>query len=341
MDSAENVGNKPAWLDRPISAYIPRITIEHVLIVLIILGAVLSRFYDLGLRVMSHDEVNHVVPSYELYQGRGYAHDPVTHGPLQFHLVAGAYFLFGDSDFSSRVPAALFSIATIIFVIFAFRRYLGKTGALLAGVFFLVSPFMLFYGRYTRNEAFVALFGVVMLYAVLRYLETGRHTNLYLFTVALALHFTAKETAFIYTAQILIFLAVLFIRDVVKHEWPAAGKRDIFIFSMLAGLLFIGVALGAAVMDAGSGTPEAEAAAAPTIYHTVMLISLGLAAAGMVLAIVVLIWSMGWRVVKEIRSFDLLILTATMILPQLIAFPINLLGWNPLDYSQPGLIRTS
>lgn len=341
MDSAENVGNKPAWLDRPISAYIPRITIEHVLIVLIILVAVLSRFYDLGLRVMSHDEVNHVVPSYELYQGRGYAHDPVTHGPLQFHLVAGAYFLFGDSDFSSRVPAALFSIATIIFVIFAFRRYLGKTGALLAGVFFLVSPFMLFYGRYTRNEAFVALFGVVMLYAVLRYLETGRHTNLYLFTVALALHFTAKETAFIYTAQILIFLAVLFIRDVVKHEWPAAGKRDIFIFSMLAGLLFIGVALGAAVMDAGSGTPEAEAAAAPTIYHTVMLISLGLAAAGMVLAIVVLIWSMGWRVVKEIRSFDLLILTATMILPQLIAFPINLLGWNPLDYSQPGLIRTS
>ncbi len=341
MDSAVNAESKPAWLDRLISIYIPRITIEHILIVLLIIVAIVSRFYDLGLRVMSHDEVNHVVPSYELYQGRGYAHDPVTHGPLQFHLVAGSYFLFGDSDFSSRIPAALFSIATIIFVIFAFRRYLGRTGALLAGVFFLVSPYMLFYGRYTRNEAFVALFGVVMLYAVLRYLEEGRHNHLYLYTVALALHFTSKETAFIYTAQILIFLVVLFIRDVVKHEWPQGGRRDTFIFSMMTGLLFIGIALGAAVMDAGSSTTAPEAVAAPTIYHTVLLISLALAALGMLLSIVVLIWSLGWRVVREIRSFDLLILTATMILPQLIAFPINLLGWNPLDYSQTGLIRTS
>lgn len=340
MNSAENVESKPGWLDRPLYTWIPRITIDHIVIALIILMAVLSRFYAVGLRVMSHDEVNHVVPSYELYQGRGYAHDPVTHGPLQFHLVAGSYFLFGDSDFSSRIPAALFSIATIIFVIFGFRRYLGRVGALLAGAFFLVSPYMLFYGRYTRNEAFVALFGVVMLYAVLRYLEDGRHRHLYLFTVALALHFTAKETAFIYTAQILIFLAVLFIRDVVKHEWPQGGRRDFFIFSMMAGLLFVGTALGAAVMDASIKPGNAEAVAAPAVYHTVMLISLALAALGMILAIVVLLGSMGWRVVREIRSFDLLILTSTMILPQLIAFPINLLGWNPLDYSQTGMIRT-
>ncbi len=341
MDNAGDMESKPAWFDRPISSFIPKFTIQHLLIALIFVAAVVSRFYDLGLRVMSHDEVNHVVPSYELYQGRGYAHDPVTHGPLQFHLVAGSYFLFGDTDFTSRIPAALFSIATIAFVVFAFRRYLGHTGALLAGVFFLVSPYMLFYGRYTRNEAFVALFGVVMLYAVLRYLETGRHSNLYLFTAVLALHYTTKETAFIYTAQLLIFLAVLFLRDVVKHEWPQSGKRDTFIFSMMGALLFVGVALGAAVMDAGSGTAEAAAEAAPTIYYTLMLISLALAVVGMLVAVFVLIWSMGWRVVKNIRSFDLLILTITMILPQLIAFPINLAGWNPLDYSQPGLIRTS
>ncbi len=93
---------------------------------------------------MSHDEVNHVVPSYDLYQGRGYSHDPVTHGPLQFHLLAASYFLFGDTDFSSRIPSALFSITTIAFVLFAWRRFLGRTGALLAGLFFLISPFLLF-----------------------------------------------------------------------------------------------------------------------------------------------------------------------------------------------------
>jgi len=108
----------------------------------------------------------------------------------------------------------------------------------------------------------------------------------------------------------------------------------------MAGLLFVGTALGAAVMDASIKPGNAEAVAAPAVYHTVMLISLALAALGMILAIVVLLGSMGWRVVREIRSFDLLILTSTMILPQLIAFPINLLGWNPLDYSQTGMIRT-
>ena len=86
---------------------------------------------------MSHDEVNHVVPSYDLYQGRGYRHDPVTHGPFQFHIVALSYFLFGDNDFSSRIPAATFSVAAIAFVLFAFRRYLGRSGALIAGLLVL------------------------------------------------------------------------------------------------------------------------------------------------------------------------------------------------------------
>jgi len=34
-------------------------------------------------------------------------------------------------------------------------------------------------------------------------------------------------------------------------------------------------------------------------------------------------------------------LTITLILPQLVALPVNLLGFNPTDYSQAGLIRTS
>jgi predicted membrane-bound mannosyltransferase/DNA-binding beta-propeller fold protein YncE len=338
MEAAASTESKTSWLHKPVTTIFPGFTVEHLLVTLIILAAIVTRFYAVGLRVMSHDEVNHVVPSYELYQGRGYAHDPITHGPLQFHLVAASYFLMGDSDFASRVPAALFSIATVIFVLFAFRRYLGRTGALLAGLFFLVSPYMLFYGRYTRNEAFVALFGVIMLYAVLRYLETGRHTNLYLFTIVLALHFVTKETSFIYTAQLLIFLAVLFLRDVIKKQWISTSRRNLFVFTVLALLFFIAVALGAAILESGSITnPEA----ASPIYHTVMLVSLGLALAGLIVAGYELIHALGWHVVKEIRSFDLLILTITIVLPQLIAFPMNLVGFNPLDYSQTGLVRSS
>ena len=94
-----------SWLDYSIVKWLPKITTENLLAILIIALALFSRLYNVGLRVMSHDEVNHVVPSFNLYSGLGYQHDPVTHGPFQFHVVALSYFLLGDSDFSSRVPA--------------------------------------------------------------------------------------------------------------------------------------------------------------------------------------------------------------------------------------------
>jgi predicted membrane-bound mannosyltransferase len=125
-----------SWLDRPWPGSQTRLTLETLFVIVILIVTILSRFMMLETRVMSHDEVNHVVPSYDLYMGRGYAHSPVTHGPFQFHIVALSYFLLGDNDFSARVPAALFSTAAVAFVLIAYRRYLGRNGALLAGLFF-------------------------------------------------------------------------------------------------------------------------------------------------------------------------------------------------------------
>ena len=177
---------KSSWLDRSIN--LPKPSFELLLIVLILVAAIFTRFYDLGARVMSHDEVNHVVPSYELYSGNGYRHDPVTHGPFQMELVAFTYYLFGDNDFTSRIPAAIFSIAAVAFVIFGYRRYLGRTGALIAGLFFTISPYLMFYGRYTRNEGFIELFLVALLYFVMRYLEDGGMRSLYYFIISLAFY---------------------------------------------------------------------------------------------------------------------------------------------------------
>ncbi len=106
-----------SWLEKPIFKFLPALKIETVLIVVLILLAFTSRLTGLGERVMSHDEVNHVVPSWNLSEGKVYQHDPVTHGPLQFHLIALSYFLLGDTDFTSRLPHALFNVATIIFVV--------------------------------------------------------------------------------------------------------------------------------------------------------------------------------------------------------------------------------
>ena len=109
-----------SWLDFPIGGI--RWNTETLLTILILVMAVVTRFYDLGARAASHDEINHFVPSYDFYAGRGYRYDPMSHGPLQFHLIALSFALFGDSDFTARIPAAVFSIATIAVALFAFRR---------------------------------------------------------------------------------------------------------------------------------------------------------------------------------------------------------------------------
>ena len=87
--------DKTPWLQRPIHAALPAVTNEIAIFAGIILLAFVTRFYDLGTRVMSHDESLHTYFSWLLYRGQGYQHTPMMHGPYQFHIIALTYFLFG------------------------------------------------------------------------------------------------------------------------------------------------------------------------------------------------------------------------------------------------------
>src|SRR5512140_2703832 len=122
----ETKQERVSWLERPLFPTVPTLTYEVVIFAAIMVLAFISRFYNLGLRVMSHDESLHTYFSLLLYKGDGYQHNPMMHGPLQFHLIALSYFLFGASDFTARIPAALFNLATIA-LCWKWRRYLGRT----------------------------------------------------------------------------------------------------------------------------------------------------------------------------------------------------------------------
>ena len=134
------------WLERPIHLALPAITIETALFAGIILLAIVTRFYDLESRVMSHDESLHTYFSWLLYRGQGFQHTPMMHGPWQFHWIALSYFLFGVSDFTARIPAALFSIATVAMV-WPWRRYLGGTGALIFTILSLATGGWMVYAQ--------------------------------------------------------------------------------------------------------------------------------------------------------------------------------------------------
>ncbi len=344
MVSQQNTSS--SWLDAPLT-FLTRWDVEKLLVTLILFAAVFSRFYNVGLRVMSHDEVNHVVPSYSLYQGEGYRVDPVTHGPLQFHLIALSFFMLGDSDFSARVPAALFSVAAVAFVLFGFRRYLGRTGALIAGFLFLISPYLLFYGRYTRNEGIIELLMVVMIYGVLRYLDRGDFVALILLTIATVLHFTSKETAYIYVGQMLLFIGALFAWNVSRLHWNDPPQRTRFAFVIGGAIVFFLSALGLAVWKAslnptppGAGETAATPAAISGFFQVGEIVLFLLAVVFAIYGIYILLHNLGFKPIRSQRTFDLLVLLGTLVLPLLTAFPVKMLGWDPMDYSTTGIIRT-
>jgi predicted membrane-bound mannosyltransferase/DNA-binding beta-propeller fold protein YncE len=313
---------KHSWLDRPIFPNVSILTVELILFTLIIIFMAVSRLYDLGGRVMSHDESLHAYFSWLYSIGQGYQHTPTTHGPLQFHLIALTFLLLGDSDFTARLPHAIASIATVI-LLWKWRRYLGRAGTLITASLVLISPFMLYYGRYARNEVFVALLGVLTLYTILRYLETGKNRYLLLLTIATALHFTVKETAFIYTAQAFLFLCLYLVIRLMHSPWKKNSLLNGFVIGLSIGLLLFGVVIGLAIYNGINPFSGYIPAVTPLI---------SLACISFIAAVIFLVVGYGWKTLRAERSFPMLILLGTFVLPQLTPIPVKVLGWNPLDY---------
>jgi predicted membrane-bound mannosyltransferase/DNA-binding beta-propeller fold protein YncE len=311
----------PPWrnLDQDIRKLLPW-NLENLLAVTLLVLAVVTRLYGLGDRVASHDEVNHFVPSYDFSQGAQFRFDPMTHGPLQMHLIALAFVALGDNDFTARLPAALFSIATVAIALFLFRRYLGRNGALIAGVLFLISPYMLYYGRYQRNEAFIVVWVLLTMYAILRYLERGEWGTLVLFTVVNALHFTDKATGFIFAGGQMIFLAGFFlIRFLLRPD-----IRQLTKVRLLASLAVSALLLGVTAFMWREAGKLFETNPDPIVFlPSIVVGAFGLAVA--VIGIVLLIQDAGAEVRRE-RSFDLIVLLGTLVLPLTAAVWMSTVG---------------
>lgn len=177
----------------------------------IVLGLVLVAFVlrvvDLGARAMHHDESLHAFFSWSLAEGRGYRHDPLLHGPFQFHVISGFFTLFGDTETITRLPAALFGSALVLTPLL-FRRWLGTVGIVATSFLLTISPSLLYFSRFARNEMFVAVWTVMLVCAVWRYRADGKRRWLVILAAGLSLSFATKETAYLTAALLLLYLSV-------------------------------------------------------------------------------------------------------------------------------------
>ncbi|WP_027185534.1 flippase activity-associated protein Agl23 [Desulfovibrio inopinatus] len=203
---------------------------EHIVWAALVGAALFFRLWGLGIRAMSHDESLHAHFSRLLFEAGTYSHDPMMHGPFLFYVNALVYGLFGVSDFTARLGPALAGTA-LVACLFSLRKELGRIGAFLAALMVTISPSLLMYSRYIRNDAYIALFSLLWMMAYHRYSRSGSERWLWLMTSAMSMAFITKENAFLFGA----ILGGHAVFEAVRAAW---NKHET-LFHRYAGLAVI------------------------------------------------------------------------------------------------------
>jgi uncharacterized protein (TIGR03663 family) len=173
--------------------------------VLVIVGiSAVLHLWKLDLRPLAHDES---IDAFFSWQARDWGvmrYDPVYHGPLRFYLEGPVLATFGTGAFWARFVAAMAGIAATG-VIAASTRTLGRVGAPVAAIVFMVSPTVLTVTRTGREDSLVVLVSLGLLLLVARALTRPRAAHLVGAGALLAASFGLKESTFLFGFTALLF----------------------------------------------------------------------------------------------------------------------------------------
>ncbi len=197
---------------------------ELLVFIAILTLAAFLRFYQLDVRPLHHDESVHAWFSYYLNLNT-YTYDPTYHGPFQFYLARAIFSIAGASDFTARLLPAFFGVL-VVALAFALRKQLGRAGYLTLAFLLAISPSMLYYSRFFRNDIYIATFSLAFLICASRFADTERAIYLYLAAIAAALSLAAKENAFI-TIFIFLSFALLYFLN-ARYNLKAKARLILF-----------------------------------------------------------------------------------------------------------------
>ena len=214
------------------------VSFERLCVIIFLIGFFL-RFFALDLKLFHHDEAIHAWFAYELITNGTYAYDPMYHGPFLYYVTAGMYYIFGQSDLVARILPALFGAAIIPLVYAIYRLgYLDKRQTLIAGLFVAISPNLVYFSRFLRHDIFQLFFTMLILVALLYYLDRGKLRYALIAGAAIGGGMTLKEDMPIFLLIVATFAIYLLVRR--RLRLPPAWKRD-----LVAGII---VAVGVMVL---------------------------------------------------------------------------------------------
>lgn len=197
----------------------PFLDLEKKAWVALFVVSTLLHLVQLGSHALHHDESIHAWAAVHLLQDGTYKYDPVYHGPVQYYAVASAYafasaigrvagFVFGipdartwdgTSDFTARLAPALAGIALSLMALLLRRRF-GRRAAFAAGALAALSPNLLYYSRFCRDDVW-SLLGTAGIFLWLdEYLARGRLRDLCFASLSASVAFASKENFYVLLA---------------------------------------------------------------------------------------------------------------------------------------------
>ena len=190
----------------------------EILVYAVLVGlAVLTRFWDLGTRAMHHDESIHAFFALDFLGV--YEHNPLTHGPFQFFGINLFFNVFGESEVTARGLAAVSGVV-VVGLPFFLRNYFGRWTCMLAGLMLLLSPTVLYFTRFVRNDAYMAVWTLLLIVLLWKFSTIRKARYLYAAAGVLSLAFATKENAFILMVILVGFFFLLWLKGMGEPSEP-------------------------------------------------------------------------------------------------------------------------
>lgn len=210
----------------------------HIFFILLALAAI-TRLIFLDLRPLHHDEGNNYYFAQQIFETGKFIYDPANyHGPLYFFMLFLSFAIFGITEFSLRAPAAIFGIFAVIAPFLLIKEH-GKR-YILPSLFFIASPSILYYSRYSIHEAALMFFEILLIILVTKFLQEKNFILLIYIAMALAFVLATKETAIIALGALGIISIVRW-KQIFSMEWKKNilyVLASLYIFALIYYALF-------------------------------------------------------------------------------------------------------
>ncbi|QDK37048.1 flippase activity-associated protein Agl23 [Bdellovibrio sp. NC01] len=181
---------------------------QYGLWLVILLLALVSRFYDITNKPLHFDEGINGWFVLQMAKMGFYKYDPVNyHGPMYFYMLQFFEFLWGRSIATLRALPATFSVLAVMIFTFSFLRSRAMQWIMVG--FVMISPAFLFFGRSGIHEMPFVFFQLLFALGILRWGEEQDNKSLDLLLVGLFGMMTLKETWVLTVASFVVGILFL------------------------------------------------------------------------------------------------------------------------------------